>query len=129
GRPLRRALVQPDHGPAAARAGVAGARGWHGSSRATDAKGTLGDRRPAGAPASAPRRDAADARPLPRLRRAREPRPLGRGQPPRRDGARGGRAADPRGYSRLGPGMREEWEGEEAFDLDPVQDTERRSLE
>jgi Gluconate 2-dehydrogenase subunit 3 len=40
-----------------------------------------------------------------------------------------GGPAYPRGYSRLGPGMREEWEGEEAFDLDPVKDTERRSLE
>jgi hypothetical protein len=40
-----------------------------------------------------------------------------------------GGPAYPRGYSRLGPGMREAWEGEEAFELDPVEDTEGRSLE
>ena len=40
-----------------------------------------------------------------------------------------GGPAYPRGYSRLGDGMREEWEGEEAFELDPVRDVEERSLE
>jgi len=40
-----------------------------------------------------------------------------------------GGPAYPRGYSRLGAGMRESWEGDEAFELDPVADTERRGLE
>jgi Gluconate 2-dehydrogenase subunit 3 len=40
-----------------------------------------------------------------------------------------GGPAYPRGYARLGPGMREGWEGDEAFQLDPVEDTEGRSLE
>jgi hypothetical protein len=40
-----------------------------------------------------------------------------------------GGPAYPRGYSRLGMGMREPWEGDEAFELDPVKDTERRDLE
>ena len=40
-----------------------------------------------------------------------------------------GGPAYPRGYSRLGDGMREAWEGEAAFELDPVKDTEERGLE
>jgi hypothetical protein len=40
-----------------------------------------------------------------------------------------GGPAYPRGYSRLGMGMREPWEGDEAFQVDPVQDTEERGLE
>ena len=40
-----------------------------------------------------------------------------------------GGPAYPRGYSRLGMGMREAWEGDEAFSLDPVEDTQERGLE
>src|SRR5437764_4978385 len=40
-----------------------------------------------------------------------------------------GGPAYPRGYSRLDFGMREEWEGEEAFEQDPVQDVQERGLE
>jgi Gluconate 2-dehydrogenase subunit 3 len=40
-----------------------------------------------------------------------------------------GGPAYPRGYSRLDFGMREEWEGSEAFELDPVKDVEERGLE
>jgi len=40
-----------------------------------------------------------------------------------------GGPAYPRGYARLGLGMREAWEGDEAFDLDPVKDTQERGLE
>ena len=40
-----------------------------------------------------------------------------------------GGPAYPRGYSRLGDGMREEWEGEEAYDADPVEDVSERGLE
>jgi hypothetical protein len=37
--------------------------------------------------------------------------------------------AYPRGYARLGVGLSETWEGEEAFSLDPVRDVARRGLE
>jgi hypothetical protein len=37
-----------------------------------------------------------------------------------------GGPAYPRGYARLAAGQRENWEGQEAFDTDPVKDTERR---
>jgi hypothetical protein len=37
--------------------------------------------------------------------------------------------AYPRGYSRLGIGLSETWEGEEAFELDPVEDVRRRGVE
>jgi hypothetical protein len=40
-----------------------------------------------------------------------------------------GGPAYPRGYARLGMGMREAWEGDEAFALNPVSDSERRGLE
>jgi hypothetical protein len=40
-----------------------------------------------------------------------------------------GGPAYPRGYARLGMGASEAWEGPEAFDLDPVEDVKRRSLE
>ena len=40
-----------------------------------------------------------------------------------------GGPAYPRGYTRLGEGMREDWEGEEAFEQDPVRDVEERGLE
>jgi hypothetical protein len=40
-----------------------------------------------------------------------------------------GGPAYPRGYSRLGVGMREPWEGDEAFELDPVEDSQERGLE
>jgi Gluconate 2-dehydrogenase subunit 3 len=40
-----------------------------------------------------------------------------------------GGPAYPRDYSRLGDGMREAWEGEEAFELDPVRDVDERGLE
>jgi hypothetical protein len=40
-----------------------------------------------------------------------------------------GGPAYPRGYTRLEYGMRENWEGREAFDQDPVRDTEERGLE
>ena len=39
-----------------------------------------------------------------------------------------GGPAYPRGYSRLGIGMREEWEGREEFEVDPVTDTRKRGL-
>jgi hypothetical protein len=39
-----------------------------------------------------------------------------------------GGPAYPRGYARLGIGFREEWEGEEALDLDPVEDVKERGL-
>ena len=37
--------------------------------------------------------------------------------------------AYPRGYSRLGPGLSESWEGEEAFELDPVRDVAQRDVD
>jgi hypothetical protein len=37
--------------------------------------------------------------------------------------------AYPRGYSRLGAGLTEQWEGEEAFQLDPVEDVRRRDVD
>jgi hypothetical protein len=37
--------------------------------------------------------------------------------------------AYPRGYSRLGAGLTEQWEGEEAFELDPVEDVRRRDVD
>jgi hypothetical protein len=37
--------------------------------------------------------------------------------------------AYPRGYSRLGAGATEQWEAEEAFDVDPVQDVRRRGVD
>jgi hypothetical protein len=40
-----------------------------------------------------------------------------------------GGPAYPRGYARLGIGMSEAWEGEEAFDVDPVSDVKDRGLE
>jgi Gluconate 2-dehydrogenase subunit 3 len=40
-----------------------------------------------------------------------------------------GGPAYPRGYSRLGVGLSEEWEGEEAFELDPVRDVAERGVE
>jgi hypothetical protein len=40
-----------------------------------------------------------------------------------------GGPAYPRGYSRLGIGMREEWEGREDWSQDPVRDVEERGLE
>jgi hypothetical protein len=40
-----------------------------------------------------------------------------------------GGPAYPRGYSRLGEGMRETWEGQEAFEQDPVRDVQERGLE
>jgi gluconate 2-dehydrogenase subunit 3-like protein len=40
-----------------------------------------------------------------------------------------GGPAYPRGYSRLGVGMRETWEGAEALDVDPVPDVIERGLE
>ena len=40
-----------------------------------------------------------------------------------------GGPAYPRGYSRLGAGLSETWEGEEAFSLDPVEDVARRGLD
>ena len=40
-----------------------------------------------------------------------------------------GGPAYPRGYSRLGLGMREAWEGAEAVDVDPVPDVVERGLE
>ncbi len=39
-----------------------------------------------------------------------------------------GGPAYPRGYARLAPGLREEWEQPEAINLDPVSDTEARGL-
>jgi hypothetical protein len=40
-----------------------------------------------------------------------------------------GGPAYPRGYSRLGIGLSEAWEGEEAFSLDPVRDVQRRGID
>jgi hypothetical protein len=40
-----------------------------------------------------------------------------------------GGPAYPRGYARLGIGLRESWEGEEAFDIDPVRDVADRGLD
>jgi gluconate 2-dehydrogenase subunit 3-like protein len=40
-----------------------------------------------------------------------------------------GGPAYPRGYSRLGVGLSESWEGEEAFELDPVEDVQRRGVD
>ena len=40
-----------------------------------------------------------------------------------------GGPAYPRGYARIGAGQRENWEGAEAFDRDPVKDTERRGVQ
>jgi hypothetical protein len=40
-----------------------------------------------------------------------------------------GGPAYPRGYARLGIGMREPWEAEPQFDLDPVRDVRERGLE
>lgn len=40
-----------------------------------------------------------------------------------------GGPAYPRGYSRIGIGQKEGWEGEEAFTLDPVRDVEERGLD
>jgi hypothetical protein len=40
-----------------------------------------------------------------------------------------GGPAYPRGYARLGIGMSEAWEGEEAIDPDPVSDVKRKGLE
>jgi hypothetical protein len=37
-----------------------------------------------------------------------------------------GGPAYPRGYARIGAGQRESWEGAEAFERDPVKDTEQR---
>jgi hypothetical protein len=40
-----------------------------------------------------------------------------------------GGPAYPRGYARLGIGLSETWEGEEALDIDPVSDVKERGLE
>jgi len=40
-----------------------------------------------------------------------------------------GGPAYPRGYARLGIGMSEAWEGEEAIHPDPVPDVKRKGLE
>ena len=40
-----------------------------------------------------------------------------------------GGPAYPRGYSRMGVGQRESWEGAQALDLDPVEDTRARHVE
>ncbi|MBW3630260.1 MAG: gluconate 2-dehydrogenase subunit 3 family protein [Gemmatimonadetes bacterium] len=40
-----------------------------------------------------------------------------------------GGPAYPRGYARLGVGLKEAWEGEEAFELDPVRDVDERGLD
>jgi hypothetical protein len=40
-----------------------------------------------------------------------------------------GGPAYPRGYARLGIGLSEEWEGEEALDVDPASDVKKRGLE
>ncbi len=101
---LLRADLQPGHGPAAAGTGFAdpGRRAracWLRSSSESasrcrtsasrspsqPARGPRRRLRPSRAAASASRPHAADARPLPRLRRARAGRPLGRGHP--QDGA------------------------------------------
>jgi hypothetical protein len=39
-----------------------------------------------------------------------------------------GGPAYPRGFARLGIGQNEPWEEAEAFDLDPVRDTQQRGL-
>jgi Gluconate 2-dehydrogenase subunit 3 len=40
-----------------------------------------------------------------------------------------GGPAYPRGYARLGIGLRETWEGEEEFDVDPVRDVQERGID
>jgi hypothetical protein len=40
-----------------------------------------------------------------------------------------GGPAYPRGYARLGIGLRESWEGEEEFDVDPVRDVTERGVD
>ena len=40
-----------------------------------------------------------------------------------------GGPAYPRGYARLGIGLRESWEGEEQFDVDPVRDVAERGVD
>ena len=40
-----------------------------------------------------------------------------------------GGPAYPRGYARLGVGLRESWEGEEEFDVDPVRDVAERGVD
>jgi hypothetical protein len=40
-----------------------------------------------------------------------------------------GGPAYPRGYARLGIGLRESWEGEERFDVDPVRDVQQRGAD
>jgi Gluconate 2-dehydrogenase subunit 3 len=40
-----------------------------------------------------------------------------------------GGPAYPRGYARLGIGLREAWEGEEEFDVDPVRDVQERGVD
>ena len=40
-----------------------------------------------------------------------------------------GGPAYPRGYARLGVGLRESWEGEEQFDIDPVSDVAERGVD
>ena len=40
-----------------------------------------------------------------------------------------GGPAYPRGYARMGIGMRESWEGEEQFDVDPVRDVAERGVD
>jgi hypothetical protein len=40
-----------------------------------------------------------------------------------------GGPAYPRGYARLGIGLRESWEGEEEFDVDPVRDVAERDVD
>jgi hypothetical protein len=40
-----------------------------------------------------------------------------------------GGPAYPRGYARLGAGLREAWEGDEAFELDPVRDVAERGID
>jgi Gluconate 2-dehydrogenase subunit 3 len=40
-----------------------------------------------------------------------------------------GGPAYPRGYARIGMGLRESWEAEEAFDVDPVRDVEERGVD
>jgi hypothetical protein len=40
-----------------------------------------------------------------------------------------GGPAYPRGYARMGIGQRESWEGAQAFERDPVKDTQARHVE
>ena len=40
-----------------------------------------------------------------------------------------GGPAYPRGYARMGVGLRESWEGEEQFDVDPVRDVAERGID